>query len=111
VNLVFFVVGVVTGVVVCYLYLQSRKPILPDDSLALRVHALEEQFAALTALAGASGVVPNRGTRARKIIAPSGKLERVLVLYREGLECAKIAEDTGVPLGQVELLTRLHGKE
>jgi hypothetical protein len=111
VNLVFFIVGVVTGGAVCYLYLQSVRPLAPDESLAERVRALEEQLAALIALGGGTGTAPKRGARARKAGAASGKQARVLALYRDGLECAKIAQETGVPLGQVELLTRLYGKE
>lgn len=110
-NLVFFIVGVVTGGVVCYLYIQSSRPPVPDASLPERVRALEEQLTALTALSVGQGGAPNRAGRARKVSAASGKQERVLALYRDGLDCAKIAQETGVPLGQVELLTRLYGKE
>ncbi|MBT9134407.1 MAG: hypothetical protein DDT39_00655 [Firmicutes bacterium] len=110
-NLVFFLVGVVTGGVVCYLYLQSSRPAGADEPLAFRVQALEEQLAALAAERTNAGSAPMRSPRARKGSTPTGKQERVLALYREGLECAQIAQATGVPLGQVELLTRLHGKE
>jgi len=110
VNLVFFFVGVVTGGVVCYLYLQSSPATSQDESLVLRVQVLEEQLAALTTVSAPPGA-PARASRARKVSASSGRQERVLALYREGWECAKISQETGVPLGQVELLTRLHGKE
>jgi len=110
-NLVFFLVGVVTGGVVCYLYLQSHRLPVTDHALTLRVQALEEQLVALTAagagLRGASG----RGTRPKKASVSAGKQERILALHHEGLENGEISQATGVPLGQVELLTRLHGKE
>ncbi len=109
-NLVFFLVGVVTGGLVCYLYLQGNRPMVPDEALSLRVQALEEQLALIAAV-GAAPQAPSRTARARKVSAAAGKQERVLALYREGLACAQIAQETGVPLGQVELLTRLHGKE
>jgi len=111
VNLVFFIVGVVTGGVVCYLYLQGTRAAVPDEALLQRVQVLEEQLAALTSVGVSSLGAPTRTSRTRKVNAPSGKQERVLALYREGWDCAKISQETGVPLGQVELLTRLHGKE
>lgn len=110
-NLVFFFLGVVTGGVVCYLYLQSSSATSPDESLAFRVQVLEEQLAALTTVSPPPLGAPARASRTRKVSAASGRQERVLALYREGWECAKISQETGVPLGQVELLTRLHGKE
>jgi len=110
-NLVFFLVGVVTGGIVCYLYLQSIHQPQTNEQLAARVQTLEEQLVGITAWTTASLNTQGRPTRTRKLSSSPAKQERVLALYREGLECEKIAQETGVPLGQVELLTRLHGKE
>lgn len=112
-NLVFFFLGTSVGAVICFLYLKLER-ISADSTiidLESRVKVLEEQLSYFAARAEEALEPRPKQPRTRKIAPQTGKHDRVLSLYKEGFNCEAISRETGIPQGQVELMTRLYGRE
>lgn len=112
-NLVFFLLGVAAGGVICFLYLKLERSSADSSIIDIlsRVRVLEEQVSFFALRTEEALEQRPKQPRNRKVSPQSGKQERVLALYRDGLDCEAISRETGIPLGQVELMTRLYGRE
>lgn len=108
-NFVFFFLGGVIGVLATYSYLRLDKNFARDNvqALAARVESLEEQLAYL-ALRTEEEKKVAPSPRGKRQSASLGNHQRVLNLLAEGSDPEAVARATNVPLGQVELLYRLH---
>lgn len=108
-NFVFFFLGGVIGVLATYSYLRLDKNLAQYNvqTLESRVESLEEQLAYL-ALRTEEDKKVAPSSRGKRQAASMGNHQKVLNLLAEGSDPETVAKATNVPLGQVELLYRLH---
>lgn len=110
-SFVYFLLGLISGVLGYHLWSQNSQP-KPNEDNELRLQALEEQLAfILTRLEETEQKEP-RPTRAKKSVtqALGNKQEQILELETQGYDPQAIARELNIPLGQVELVMRLFRK-
>ncbi|MBS3872642.1 MAG: hypothetical protein KGZ92_05070 [Firmicutes bacterium] len=111
-NFVFFILGGVIGVLTAYSYFRLNDNRAQFNLVALesRVESLEEQLAYLSLRAEEDKKVTTT-PRGKRPATNVGNHQRILNLLAEGSDPETVARTTNVPLGQVELLYRLHRRE
>lgn len=110
-DVLFFLLGVGAGAGLYHLWTTTRTQ---DNDYELRLQALEEQISYLAIrLEDTQENKAARPTRPKKASAAAvgTRQEQILELIAQGLEPQAIARELGIPLGQVELVTRLFRRE
>jgi len=111
-SFVLFGLGLMIGVMATYIYLKIDREATNQEwkNLEARVQVNEEQLAYLSMKIEQSqhSSVP---VRQRKGTTQNEGRSRALSLLAEGADPSSVARATNTPLGQVELINRLHRKD
>lgn len=111
-SFVFFSFGVIIGVMAAYIYLKLERESAQHhwQNLEARLQIIEEQCSYLAVRIEEGHKAPQT-TRQRKGPAKHEGHHRALSLLAEGSDPSSVARATNMPLGQVELLNKLHRKD